>query len=54
MQYTEAMVDVFEESMDKMEATDLETNPEAMETIVERRKLRNEEAEVDTIRVLEG
>jgi hypothetical protein len=25
-----------------------------METIVERRKLRNEEAEVDTIRVLEG
>jgi hypothetical protein len=54
MQYTEATVDVFEESMVKMEATDLETNPGVMETIVEWQELCNEEAEVDTNRVLEG
>jgi hypothetical protein len=44
----EAEVDVFEESLDKMEATQ-----EATETVVERQELRIEEAEVDTIGTLE-
>jgi hypothetical protein len=43
------VVDEFEESLDKMEATDLVANPDAKEPVLEQQELRNEESEVDSV-----
>jgi hypothetical protein len=39
----------FNESSDKLEATDLEANLEATEVVLERKELRTEEANMNTI-----
>jgi hypothetical protein len=49
----EAALDVFKDGLKKMEATDLEANPEATEASMKRQKLRIEGAKMDTVGLLE-
>jgi hypothetical protein len=50
----EAAVELFEERLNKMETTDLETKRGNSEAVAYQQEVPNEEAEVETVGALEG